>query len=276
MIYQTINLFEEFSDATLTTYVCDLSANKGVPPRPAVVICPGGGYVNLTPREGEPIARKYLSAGFNAFVLSYSTDEKAANYKPLIEVAKAIQYVREHAEEHHSDPDRVFVCGFSAGGHLAASAGVLWNHPAVREALGIDEGRAPEGINRPNGMILCYPVITSGPYAHLSSFKRLCGNREPSAEEMRPFSLELHIDDTTPPAFIWHTCADTGVPVQNSMLFASALIEKGHRPELHIFPDGPHGLSLGTVDTCYGKDILIVPHITPWADLSIAWVNDLF
>lgn len=276
MLHQTFILREEFPDAHLTTYVCDANTNKGIPPRPAVVICPGGGYHDHSPREGEPIARKYLSAGYNAYVLWYSVEENASNYNPLIEAAMAIKFVREHAEEHHTDPDHVFICGFSAGGHLAASAGVFWNHPVVREALGIDAGLAPEGINRPTGMILCYPVITSGPYKHYSSFKRLCGNREPSEEEMRPFSLELHVDETTPPAFIWHTCADSGVPVQNSLLMANALIEKGIHSELHIFPEGPHGLALGTPETCYGKDTLNLPHVTPWSDLSIAWMRDQF
>jgi acetyl esterase/lipase len=93
---------------------------------------------------------------------------------------------------------------------------------------------------------------------------------------MRPFSLELHVDETTPPAFIWHTCGDRGVSVQNSLLMANALIVKGIRSELHIFPDGPHGLALGTPETSLGNPDLNLPHVAPWSDLSIAWINDQF
>ena len=276
MIHKRFILREQFPDATLTTYICDPDTNERLAPRPAVIICPGGGYTDLCPREAEPIARKYLAAGCNAFVLHYSIGDNAANYNPLIEVAMAIKYVREHAEAHHTDPNRIFTCGFSSGGHLAGSAGVLWNHTAVRQALGIDEGLAPEGINRPNGMILCYPVITSAPCGHQNSFKRLCGKKDPSAEEAAEFSLELHVNETTPPAFIWHTCADRGVRVQNSLFLANAMLEKGIHPELHLFPEGEHGLGLGSVETAGGHPHLVVPHVTPWIDLSIAWIKDMF
>ena len=276
MIHESFILREQFPDATLTSYIHDANTNSNHPSRPAIVVCPGGGYTDLSPFEAEPIASRYFAAGYNVFILRYSVGKNAANYNPLIEVAMAVQYVREHAAEHHTNPDRIFTCGFSSGGHLACSAGVLWNHPAVRQAIGIDAGLAPEGINRPNGMILCYPVISSGPDGHKGSFKQLCDKDEPSAEEASEFSLELHVDETTPPAFIWHTCADRGVRVQNSLLLASAMLKNGIRPELHLFPEGAHGLGLGTQETSDGHPHLVVPHVTPWMDLSIAWIEDMF
>ena len=276
MIHNKLVLREQFPDVTLTSYVCALNTNARHDPRPAIVICPGGGYSDLSSLEAEPIARQYLAVGYNVFILRYSVGQNAADHNPLIEVAMAVKYVREHAEAHHTDPNRIFTCGFSSGGHLAASAGVLWNHPAIREALGIESGIVPEGINRPNGIILCYPVITSAPCGHRNSFKRLCGKSDPTDEETAEFSLELRVDETTPPAFIWHTAADRGVSVRNSLMLANALIEHGHRPELHIFPDGDHGLGLGTPETSGGNPRLVVPHVTPWMKLSIAWIEDTF
>ena len=179
MKHKTITLRENFPEATLTIFACE---SKATSPRPAVIVCPGGAYCDLSPREAESIARAYTEAGCNTYILRYSVGENAANCNPLIEAALSIQYVREHASEHNTDPKRIFICGFSAGGHLAASAGILWNDPVVREALGINQGKSPEGINRPDGMILCYPVITAGLGMHRLSFYRLSGTDEPSAE----------------------------------------------------------------------------------------------
>lgn len=275
MLHETIVLRPDFPDATLTSYVCDFAAELKSAPRPAVIVCPGGSYRGLSEREAEPIARKYLAAGYNTYVLRYSVGDNAANCNPLIEVALSVKYVREHAAAHNVAPDRIFVCGFSAGGHLAASSGILWNDPVVREALGIDRGEAPEGINRPNGMILCYPVITAGRGMHLNSFRYLSGTKEPSPEQFARFSLELHVDDTTPPAFLWHTFADTGVSVRNSLVLMDALLEHGVPFESHVFPTGVHGLSLGTEETATHPELL-VPHVTPWMDLSVAWIRDMF
>lgn len=269
MLHEKFILDERYPDCTLTTYVNNDLPELKMPPRPAIIVCPGGGYRFCSEREAEPIALHYLSGGLNAFILRYSIKENAKDFAPSIEVGLAIKHVRENAEKYNIDPDRVFTVGFSAGGHLAASAGVFWNHPTVQEAL----GDCPEGINRPTGMILSYPVITAGPKAHRGSIHRLCGSTEATQEEMDVFSLELHVDETTPPAFLWHTFSDTTVPVENSLLMASALRDHGVPFELHIYPEGPHGLSLCNELTASGRPHMIVPRAAGWAQLSLEWIK---
>lgn len=273
MIYQTYKIREGYSDATLTDYVCDNADELKMPPRPAVVVCPGGGYHNLSSREGEPIVRKFFDAGMNVYLLKYSLPPAKMLYNPLIEAALAIKYIRDNAALHNTNPEKVFICGFSAGGHLAASSGILWNIPEVRDAIGVTDGSAPEGINRPNGMILSYPVISAGEFAHKGSFRNLCENQEPSKEELDRFSLELHVDTTTPPAFIWHTVNDQVVPVQNSLLLINALTENGIPFEAHIFPYGPHGLALANYETFSQQGKFLNSHVEVWADLAVKWTR---
>ena len=264
MIYERITL-GDFEEATLTPF-CLEPCIKSPSPCRAIIVCPGGGYVGLSPRESEVIAVQYVAAGFATFVLSYGVKENAANYRPLKQVALAIRHVRENAAKYNVDPNYVFTCGFSAGGHLAATAGVLWNIPQVKEAL----GDAPEGINRPTGMILCYPVITAGDFAHKGSFHKLCGSKEAAQADMDRFSLELHVDETTPPAFIWHTWSDNIVPIKNALLMAEAMTDAGVPFELHVYPDGPHGLAL-----CNEQTRMLNPHCEGWIKLAIRWVKDL-
>lgn len=264
MITETLILDNRYPEATLTTYIQSEGIHPS--PRPAMIVCPGGGYHGLAHHEDEPIAIRYLKEGFNAFVLHYGVGENATDGRPLIQAALAIKHVRENAERYHVDPHKILILGFSAGGHLAASAGILWNSPIVREALGLTEGN--EGINRPDGMVLCYPVITALEYRHKGSFRYLLGtgSEEPSEEARRAWSLELHVDGTTPPAFIWHTVNDGGVPVQNSLLLGEALSHAGVSYEMHLFPDGPHGLGLAENR----------PDIAVWSDLSATWAKSLF
>jgi len=276
MRYETISLCSERPTVTLTSYICDSPKEQKIPPRSAVIVCPGGGYNMLSFREAEPIVRQYFAAGFNTYLLHYSVKENGgdrSSFHPLMDASLAIQYVREHSKEDHTDPNNVYIVGFSAGGHLAASVGVLWNHPAARAACGVDYGKAPEGINRPNGMILCYPVITTGEHTHLGTAKRLCGCENPTDDERKRFSLELHVDDTTPPAFLWHTATDAGVPVQNSILMMNALASHNIPFEAHIFPFGPHGASLGTAELSYTSPSMLIPHLQCWMDLSIKWIR---
>lgn len=276
MLYETLTLWEKHPEATLTTYVCDNPPQLKMPPRPAMIVCSGGGYHDLAARESETIVRTFLGAGMNVYLLRYSVEENARDYAPLIEAAMAIRYVRENAVAHNTDPHRVFICGFSAGGHLAASSGILWNIPEVRDALEISTGKYPEGINRPDGMILAYAVITSGKYTHKGTFCKLCGSKEPTEEEMKRFSLELHVDETSTPAFIWHTVTDICVPVQNSLLLVNALLEHGVSLEAHIFPEGVHGLALANKETWTGQEHLNMPHVQCWVDLAIRWTQDQF
>ena len=276
MILETVTL-TPFEDATLTAMCLTNTKDLNQAPRRAMIVCPGGGYSALSDREAEPIAAQFLAGGFATFILRYSVKENAANFRPLQEAALAIKYVRENAERYNVDPDYVFIGGFSAGGHLAASAGVLWDHAAVAKVL----GDAPKGIGRPTGLVLSYPVITTGRYTHVHSAQRLCGrfDKEPivtyEKEQADAFSLELHVNETTPPAFIWHTAADQAVPVQNSLLLASAYASAKVPFELHIFPEGPHGLALCNEQTASGAEKFLIPHNECWMPLAIKWMQEL-
>lgn len=268
MLHQIIQLSEKYPGATLTTYVSYDPPELKLPPRRAIIVCPGGGYHFLSDREAEPIVKHYLAAGLNVFLLRYTVGDGATNFAPLIEASLAIKHVREHAEEYHIDPKHVFICGFSAGGHLAASTGTLWNIPEVRAEL----GDAPEGINRPDGMVLCYPVLI---FSHKGSFYNLCGTKTPTEEQLARYCLERYVTPETPPTFMWHTFSDATVDVQNVLTFSQKLKDNGVPFELHIFPEGKHGLSLANEETSSGNPDNIVPHAQPWAELSVRWIKDL-
>ncbi len=265
MIFKKIDICEKYPDANVTFYLHEEPSD----PRPMIVVCPGGGYHFLSGREAAPIAEYYYNAGFNACILRYSIAPKATNYAPLIQVALTVKYVREHAAEMNIVENKIFTCGFSAGGHLAASAGILWNIPEVKAAM----GDAPEGINRPDGMVLSYPVITSGDQAHKGSISNLVGKTNYSEEEGNRFSLEKHVDSTTPPMFIWHTVTDTCVPIRNTTMLIDAYLNNGLLFEAHIYPKGPHGLSLANEITWEGNPDMKDAHIAGWIDLAVEWIK---
>ena len=271
---ETFVLDPRYPDCTLTTYIHEPHPELNIPKRRAIIVCPGGGYGGLSEREAEPVALQFLAAGLNVFTLRYSLRERAVNYAPLIESALAVKHIRDHADDYFVDPDYVFIMGFSAGGHCAAMCGTLWNHPAVREALGIDRGETPEGINRPTATVLCYPVITGGPFAHRGSIDNLCGYPSAGTEGADRFSLELHVDKTTSPAFIWHTFNDNGVPVQNTLLYATAMAAAGVPFEYHVYPDGVHGLSLCNRETSVGNPALDSPVCAGWLKEAIRYVKE--
>ena len=273
MIYEKIFLKDVFdginTDATLTTYV--RSTSKAIEPdrkRASVLICPGGGYGMVSDRENEPIALAFLSLGYNAFVLRYSTADMNEEKYPtqLLESSAALAYIRRNCEKYHVKSDSIAVCGFSAGGHMAAMLGTLWNEDVVIERLGIEFGE-----NRPDGMILAYPVITSGEFAHRGSFNNLIG--DPQSEKLLyKLSLENSVGEHTPPAFIWHTLTDQSVPVENSLIFATAMKNANIPFELHIYPDGPHGLSLGARETISTVADRFNPHVSSWIELCNKWI----
>lgn len=234
--------------------------------RPAVVICPGGGYCYTSTREGEPIALQYLAAGMQTFVLHYNC-APAVFPCALLELASSIAYVREHAQEWNIDPDRIFVIGFSAGGHLAASIGCFWHAPFVSQALGV----TPEQI-RPNGNLLAYPVITSGEFAHRGSFDALCRGLD-QEKYLKLTSLELQVTELNPPTFLWHTNEDGAVPVENSFLYTAALRKAKVPVEFHMYAHGWHGLSLANEETAC-EEGRALPKVQSWMELSIAWIRD--
>lgn len=236
------------------------------PRRRAIVIFPGGGYEFLSEREGEPIALMFAAAGFNAYVAYYRVAPERFPV-PMQDAAAAVAYVRAHADEHHTDPDKIAIMGFSAGGHLAGSLGTGWQRGEYWRELGL----TPEDV-RPNAMALCYPVITGGEHAHRGSFVALTGSDD--LEEHKLYSLENQVTSSCPPAFLWHTFEDDCVPVQNSLLMAQALRAHDVLTELHIFPHGGHGLSLCAEQTSGVKSPqLVMPYNAQWIDMAIHFMQ---
>ena len=238
--------------------------------RPLMLVIPGGGYSMTSDREAEPIAMTYLAKGFHAAVLRYSV---APSHYPtqLREIAGTILWLRQHADEYGIDADKITVIGFSAGGHLAASLGVYWDSDMITGYFHEDAE-----LFRPNAMLLCYPVITSGEYAHKDSFVKLLGEDYGNDELMDVVSLEKHVSDKVPPVFMWHTASDDCVPVENSILFSKALSAYKIPFELHIFPAGCHGLSLANDTTGSADGGMMEPYCTIWPELSFRWLNDLY
>ena len=217
--------------------------------RPAIVVVPGGAYCAVAPTEGEVVAKRFYDKGYNTFVVVYSTNlnmDTPLKFQPLRDVSRAFRWVRKNAQELHVDASAVAVCGFSAGGHLAASLCVHYDAPEVQE-----EGAYAGISSRPDMAILSYPVITSGEFAHRDSFTALLG-ADATDEELEYMSLEKQVTKDTPPAFLWSTFTDADVPCENSMLYAAALRKAGVPTELHIFGNGPHGMS--TADAAWAYD----------------------
>ena len=264
MINEVINLRPENPNVTLTTYVCD--DTEGTKPRAAVLVCPGGGYAYCADHEGEKIALSYLAAGFNAFVLKYSVLRTSSDFRypmPLVDASNAMKHIKDNAEKYNIDKDKVFVCGFSAGGHLASMLGTIWHRDEVYAAAEEME----YGYNKPAGMILCYPVIHAK--GHPGSFRCLLGTQEPNEEDVKRLSSNLNVDERTCPAFLWHVSDDISVDVESSIDMAVALKRAGIKFELHIYPEGGHGLGL---PDGMGSD-RDYPNVAKWMRDSIYWIK---
>lgn len=233
--------------------------------RPAVIICPGGGYGHVSEREAKPIAMRYIAAGFHAFVLQYHV--APARYPvALLELAKSVQFIRDNAKEWNIDESKIIVNGFSAGGHLVGCLSCFWSDGQIAAALNTTIDKI-----KPNGCILSYPVITSGEYAHRGSFENLLGEKEELLEKV---SLEHQVNDKVPPVFIWHTYTDLSVPVENSLLFVSALRKHQISTEFHMFPKGCHGLALANEETKMADGRGVQKECQVWIDMAIRWIND--
>ena len=218
-------------DSTIT--VCSFPDQD--PARPAILVVPGGGYGGVCrSTEGDPVAKQFAKLGFRTFILHYRVYPNHFP-APQQDILRAIRLIRYNAGIWKVIPDQVAVCGFSAGGHLCASAGII---PDDVPLAPIDE--ADSMPSRPNAMLLAYPVITSGKFAHSGSFRNLLGKEY--SKRKKEFSLEKRVTKTSAPAFIWHTIEDQAVPVENSLLLAEAMRKNGVLHELHIFPCGPHGM----------------------------------
>lgn len=271
MLYEKIRIWDGVKTAishnddfepTLETYI--IAGNKK---RRSVLICPGGGYAYTADREGEIIALQYNASGYHAFVLSYSVAPRR-HPQPVLDCARAMCIIRSKAEEWNIDSSKITILGFSAGAHLAATLGVHWNKPLF------DTDGISIGTNRPDALILAYPVISMKNYYHKGSRDNLLGP-DPDIKLVEELSLETQVSKNTPPSFIWHTYEDAAVPVENSLMFANALRKENIPFELHIYMKGPHGLSLATDETDVAKNGSF-PHIAGWVKLTIEWLDDIF
>lgn len=244
------------ADADTPTLTAYLPAQN--PTRTAVVIAPGGGYQHLSmQKEGEDIARWLNARGVAGFVLKYRLGPTYHHPAELADAQRSIRSVRSHAAALGLAPDHIGFWGFSAGGHLAASAGTLYDLPAYPPVDAIDKESA-----RPDFLVLAYPVVTmEDAYVHGGSRLNLLGN-QPDPALIQLLSPEKHVTATTPPTFLFATTDDPVVPAQNSILFYSALMANKVSAELHIFAHGPHGVGLapGFAD------------LKGWPDLLAAWM----
>lgn len=259
-----VNGFQPFMSA------CILGGEPQEELRPAVVICPGGGYCCLSEYwEGERYAMAYLASGFNVVVVNYSVQGGGIYPRQLKELARAFVITRQHAQQWHIHPNKIAVCGSSAGGHLAASLSTLWNCESLFSKEEITSRQM-----RPDATVLSYPVITSGDKAHKGSFHCLLGTEDMHDPQWRFLSLEDRVNADTPPAFLWHCFDDPDVPVENSFYYAKALREHNIPFELHVYPKGGHGLQLTTQRILRSRSQF--PRNYGWHSMSVDWLAEMF
>ena len=245
-------------DATLEGYILDCRLPLGQETaRPAVIVCPGGGYVYCSDAEAEPVALRYTSSGFHAFILRYSVGFNAGGMKPLQQLSWVIGYLRENAEKWNIDPDKIAVCGFSAGGHLALSSGVM-------------------AENRPNAMILGYPATSAPSWPGFDfMLKLLTGKEQVGPEDEKDFDLVPKITKETPPVFMMATAEDP-LTAFGALAVAKKYSDLGMGYELHIFEHGPHGYSLADVTSAEGSTRKLNASFAKWQEMSVAWLFKIF
>ena len=226
--------------------------------RPALIVVPGGGYGMVSKREGEPVAHAFLAKGVQVFILTYLTGEDARYPEHLIEMAAAVDYVKKHADEFSVNPQEVFAVGFSAGGHLVGDLCVEHQNMQQKTGVALDCKLTAAGLS--------YPVI-SKINGHQGSYVNLLnGYTEEAKEELlKTLNLDEAVNEQTPPAFIWTTATDNVVPAENAIRYALALARKNIGYELHVYPDGLHGLSTANdeVNIVYNADM---KRVARWVD----------
>ncbi len=268
MQYDKINLYSHFnlnnlrqekSAGYLRVLAPEISVGRPERKRPTALIIGGGGYSEVSDREQECIAYSFLAKGYVTFVLDYSCAPVKYPYC-LLEAELAMLYIKENAEKYAVDVEHITAIGFSAGGHLTAMLGIIPDEKEISDILGDKVYLA-----RPNALVLSYPVILSSIYTHGGSFNNLCGDDATLREKL---SLEKRVDKNSPPAFIWATTEDRAVPVENSLLLASAYRKQAVPFELHLFEKGGHGLSLATDET-FRENVAV----QKWVELALTWLN---
>lgn len=276
MKYELLNLKhlfpelgEESGDPVVGIYLPDNLTEMGRDQErhPCLIVCPGGAYEFCSQREAEPIAFQFLPEGFNVFVLLYSVSPYRYPAQ-LREVAALIELINQNATAWCCDPTRIVLMGFSAGGHLAAQYATSYDSTAIRKVI---------PCSKPvSAIVLGYPVITADlRWTHRISMTALTGDERCSQEKIQLLSCEKQVRTDTPPTFLWHTAEDPCVSVMNSLLFARALAEKHIPFELHIFPQGEHGLSTSDrqticdVNATHKHDRIWLDCVKEWLDITL-------
>ena len=246
------------SEPTDIPTITPFPAPRELASRAAVVVFPGGGYSHLSEiKEGSDVARWLNSLGITAFVLKYRLGMTYHQPNQLLDAARAVRYVRANADRWDIDPAKIGIIGFSAGGHLASTLGTHFDSGKSNSADPIERVSS-----RPDLMMLLYPVITMGEFAHAGSKRNLL-DENPSDDLVKQYSNELHVSSDTPPAFLVHTMTDTAVPVENSLMFVQALRKAKVPVEFHLYEKGPHGFGLAPAD----------PVLASWTARCADWLT---
>lgn len=246
-------------DATLEGYLlnCENLTLGQEQDRPAVIVCPGGGYLYCSSAEGEPVAMEFVSRGFHSFVLTYSTGKTAAGFAPLEEISWAIGLLRENARKWHIHPEKIAVCGFSAGGHLALASGL-------------------QAEQKPNAMILGYPAASAPNLPEIDyMLKLLTGKENVTDEDAKRFDLVPQITKDAPPVFLMATAED-GLTALGALPIACQYAKLGLPYELHVVSHGRHGLALGSEVTANGSSRNLNPAFATWIELCALWLHRTF
>lgn len=270
MRYETYDLTGE-GRVILQCYLQKWTTTAGhYPKRAAVLVLPGGAYVMHGASEGEPVALAFFAQGFDAFVLKYSVGKHGAFPNAVADAARAVAFLREHAQQWQLDPEKIAVCGFSAGGHVAACLGTMWDRPDVAALSGCAGGEA-----RPNALILGYPCITADLEGQTDMYRVLAGDR-PLETLRETASAEKYVSAQTPPVFLWNMFDDQLVPVEHGLKFLAALAAHDVPFESHTYQHGIHGCALATPVTSIGAPLRENVHVARWFTDCCAWLRELF
>jgi acetyl esterase/lipase len=284
MIIEEIKLQEGISEASLTAYLqASTYDSHELTGSPAVIVCPGGAFLGYTEKEAEPVALRFISEGYQAFVLKYSIGDMARFPAPIIDAAKAVWLVREHAVLWGINPDNISLCGFSAGAYVAAALGAMWQEAYLAKALNVEKNSF-----KPNALILGYPILDLYRFRENNQDKSqemntliemmsrcIYGSATPTETEIMEWDLKSNITTGYPPTFLWTTVEDSLTNVEQSLEFIRKLAAKGIRFEYHLFEKGVHGSSLGNKMAGFSEDAISKLGNTPkWIELALKWLKD--
>lgn len=270
MICEKIDLYGDHR-VMLYTYVQRWTTVPGhYPKRGGVLVLPGGAYLYHGVSEGEPVAAAFAAAGYNAYLLRYSIGDNAVFPNSAADVCRALALIRQRAGDWNQDPDKLALCGFSAGGHVAACVGTMWDRQDVMDASGCQNG---EG--RPNALILGYPCITVDVAGQGDMYRLLAGDR--TLEELRDIaSAEKWVSPNTPPVFLWNIYGDKMVPVEHGLLLQQALAAHNVPFECHTYMRGNHASALNTPASSLGDPVREDPHVARWFTDCVEWLSQVF